>query len=93
MIMNINFVLEIACLDFVIASRLDRIHMRRGDISKKSELVTSHEVMLIMLFGSMQEGQYALRMLPSFLAKPDGQHMWQPMEMERSEINGVMETP
>jgi hypothetical protein len=90
MIMNINFVLWIAYLDFVIASRLDKVHMRRGDIAKKSELITSHEVMPIMLFGSMQERQYGLRMLPSFLAKSDGQHMWHPMQMERSEINGIM---
>jgi hypothetical protein len=91
MIVNMNF-----CSEYQVSALRPR-HLSTESTcdvvmySRKPRLITNHEVMPTISFGSMQEGQHDLRILHSFLAQPDCQQMWHPMQMERSEANGVMQ--
>jgi hypothetical protein len=59
-------------------------------IQQKPRLITSHEVMPTISFGSMQDGQHGLRIFHSFFAQIMPQQMRNSMQMERSEVNRVM---
>jgi hypothetical protein len=58
------------------------LHATWWCIQEKSRLITSHEVTPVISFSNIQEGQYDPSIFHSFLAQPDCQRMWYPMQTE-----------